>query len=95
MTPAGMAEVERARADGRWDAAYAPPSRMQPTASLRAALDANPDAAATFAGLSAAERYSINHRLHVLRTDAAKAKRIAAYIAALKRGESPHPPRGR
>lgn len=93
MTPAGMVEVERAKADGRWDAAYAPPRRMRTSPALQAALDANPAAAATFAGLSAAERYSMNHRLHHLKTDAGRAKRVAAYVETLARGESPHPSR--
>ena len=48
MRPAGLAEVERAKADGRWDAAYDSPSRIQPTRELLAALEANPRAKALF-----------------------------------------------
>jgi len=86
MTPAGMAEVERAKADGRWAAAYPPASRMSVPADLQASLDAAPGAAAAFAGLSGSERYSILYRLHDTRAPAARARRIEAVIAKLNDG---------
>jgi hypothetical protein len=64
MRPAGLAEVERAKADGRWDDAYAPPSRMEVPDDLRAALDAVPAAAEAFAALSKSRRYGVLFRIH-------------------------------
>ena len=85
MRPAGLEEIERARADGRWDAAYAPASTARPCPELQAALDASPQAAARFAALGAAERYLILHRLANLRTASARTRRVAACVAALER----------
>ena len=58
MRPAGLAEVEAAKADGRWADAYPPHSRAEPPPDLQAALDANPKAAAFFATLKGANRYA-------------------------------------
>ena len=62
MQPAGLREVERAKADGRWDAAYDAPSTATVPDDLQAALDANPAAAEFFAGLRRQNRYAILHR---------------------------------
>ena len=63
MQPAGLAEVERAKADGRWDAAYDAPSTATVPDDLRAALDADPKASAFFETLDANNRYAILHRI--------------------------------
>ena len=64
MTPAGLAEVARAKADGRWDAAYAPQARATPDADLAAALDAQPEARRFFDSLDSANRYAVLYRVH-------------------------------
>src|SRR4051812_40675174 len=64
MRPAGLAEVERAKADGRWEAAYPSQRNLAVPEDLQAALDADPVAAANFAGLSSQNRYAILYRLH-------------------------------
>ena len=63
MRPAGLAEVEAARADGRWEAAYAPPSRMSVPDDFSALLDASPEAERAFAALDARNRYAVLHRI--------------------------------
>ena len=63
MQPAGLAEVERAKADGRWDAAYDSPTTATVPDDLRAALDADPAAAKFFAELDSINRYAILHRI--------------------------------
>ena len=90
MRPAGLAEVERARADGRWDAAYAPPSRMEVPDDLRRALDATPAAAAAFAGLSGQNRYAILFQVHDAKRPETRARRIQRFVEMLARGETPH-----
>ncbi|MGE3811826.1 MAG: YdeI family protein [Candidatus Nanopelagicales bacterium] len=91
MTPAGLAEVERARADGRWDAAYAPPSTAAPTPELAAALDAVDGARAAFEGLDGRNRFAVLHRAASPTT--AKGRQSAATRLAemLGRGETPYP----
>ena len=86
MMPRGLAEVERARADGRWDAAYPPQSRATVPDDLQAALDADPAAAAAFAALSGQRRYAVLHRVHTASAKA-RAGRIAKFIGKLARGE--------
>ena len=90
MTPAGLAEVERARADGRWDAAYAPPSTIEVPEDLRAALAANPQAAAFFEGLDGANRYGILYRLHDARKPETRARRLQQFVAMLAEGRKIH-----
>ena len=89
MRPAGLAEVERAKADGRWDDAYAPPSRMEVPEDVRAALDASPAAAAAFETLTKSQRYSILWRVHDAKRPETRERRIAKYVAMLERGEKP------
>jgi uncharacterized protein YdeI (YjbR/CyaY-like superfamily) len=83
MRPAGLAAVEAARADGRWDAAYPPASRATVPGDLQAALDAAPDAAAFFAGLTGSPRYAFLYRLHHVTDPARRSARIADYIERL------------
>jgi uncharacterized protein YdeI (YjbR/CyaY-like superfamily) len=94
MRPAGLAEVERAKADGRWDAAYEPASRLTVPDDLAAALAASKKAAALFAKLDAANRYAILYRVGDAKKPETRARRIADFVAMLERGETPHPRRG-
>jgi uncharacterized protein YdeI (YjbR/CyaY-like superfamily) len=91
MQPAGRREVERAQADGRWEAAYEPPSTMAVPDDLQQALDANPAAAAFFAGLDRTNRYAILHRLHAAKKPETRTRRIESYVAMLADGMKLHP----
>jgi uncharacterized protein YdeI (YjbR/CyaY-like superfamily) len=93
MQPAGLAEVERAKADGRWDAAYDGPSTATVPDDLRAALDADPKASAFFETIDANNRYAILHRLHEAKKPETRVRRIEKFVAMLNRGETIHPPR--
>jgi uncharacterized protein YdeI (YjbR/CyaY-like superfamily) len=90
IRPAGLAQIEMAKADGRWDAAYAPASAATPPPDLAAALDANPRAAAFFATLTGANRYAVLYRVGAVKTPEARARKIAKFIAMLERGETIH-----
>ena len=95
MRPPGLAEVERAKADGRWDAAYDSPSKIEVPDDLREALDAEPKAAALFAELDSQNRYAILYRVHDAKRADTRARRIAEFVAMLARGETPLPRRKR
>ncbi len=90
MQCSGLAEVEAAKADGRWDAAYAPASTAQVPPDLQNALDASPQAAAFFATLKGANRYAILYRVGTAKRPETRAKRIAHFITLLERGETLH-----
>lgn len=90
MQSAGLVEVEAAKADGRWDAAYAPASTAQVPPDLQAALDASPRAANFFASLKGANRYAILYRVSTAKKPETRAKRIAAFVEMLQRGETVH-----
>ncbi|MHC5795716.1 YdeI/OmpD-associated family protein [Lacisediminihabitans sp. FW035] len=90
MRPAGLAEVERARADGRWDAAYRQKDAEVPE-DLRLALAANPAAAATFAALSAQNRFAILFRIAAVTRPATRAAKVEKFVAMLGRGETIYP----
>jgi uncharacterized protein YdeI (YjbR/CyaY-like superfamily) len=90
MQPPGLAEVERAKADGRWDEAYAPQSRAEVPADLQAELDARPAAASFFATLSSQNRYGILYRLQDAKRPETRAKRLAQFVEMLERGETLH-----
>jgi uncharacterized protein YdeI (YjbR/CyaY-like superfamily) len=91
MAAPGLAEVEAAKADGRWDRAYPPARDMSLPEDLRAAIEAEPAAAATLARLNAQNRFALAFRLHNLRTETGRRKRIAAFVEMLKRGETLYP----
>jgi uncharacterized protein YdeI (YjbR/CyaY-like superfamily) len=91
MKPSGLAAVELAKADGRWDAAYDSPSKVTVPEDLAAALAANPRASAFFATLNAANRYAILWRVHTAKKAETRARRIADFVAMLARNEKPHP----
>jgi uncharacterized protein YdeI (YjbR/CyaY-like superfamily) len=88
MRPAGLQEIARAKADGRWADAYASPTKMEVPDDLRRALEANPRAAEAFAALNASSRYSILYRVHHIKTPAARAQRIEEFVAMLSRGDA-------
>ena len=86
MRPAGLAEIERAQADGRWDAAYRQRDAVAPP-DLQAALDADPAAAAYLASLTKVDRFRIYFRLTNIKTPAVRAARIRDVIEKAARGE--------
>ncbi len=91
MQPAGLAEVERAKRDGRWDVAYDPPSRATVPDDLEAALAKNARAAAFFRTLDARNRYAVLWRVQTAKKIETRQKRIADFVAMLARGEKVHP----
>lgn len=95
MLPAGRAAVEAARADGRWDAAYAPPSEAEVPADLAAAVAAVPAAQAMFDVLTKTNRYALVHRLGAVKRAETRARRIAEFVEMLARHEAPYPQRAR
>ena len=90
MRPAGIAEIERAKADGRWAAAYDPPSTAELPADFLAELDRHPKAKAFFATLNKRNTYPVVHRLQTAVKPETRAKRLAAIIEMLERGERFH-----
>lgn len=86
MRPGGLAEVERAKADGRWEAAYRVKGAVAPD-DLKAALDAVPEAAAFIETLSKAERFQIYFRISNIKTASVRAARIADVVEKAARGE--------
>jgi uncharacterized protein YdeI (YjbR/CyaY-like superfamily) len=93
MRPAGLAEVERARADGRWEAAYRGSASISVPEDLAQALAAAPAAAAAFNGLSAQNRYAILYRLTTAKRAETRARRLEQFVDMLARGETIHPQR--
>lgn len=91
MTPHGQRHVDAAKADGRWDAAYAPirsASRDGVPADLRAAIEANPRALATFDTLGKQNLFALSFRTNAMRTPAGRARKIETLVAMLARGET-------
>jgi uncharacterized protein YdeI (YjbR/CyaY-like superfamily) len=86
MRPAGLAAVEAAQADGRWDRAYPGPATATVPDDLAAALAADPEAAAAFEALGRTDRYGILWRVDTARTPQTRARRIAAALDLLRRG---------
>ena len=98
MTPQGQRQVDAAKADGRWDAAYAP-IRMATEATLpadlRAAIEANPRARKTFRALGRQNLFALAFRTNNMKTPAGRSRKIAALVAMLARGETIVPERRR
>jgi uncharacterized protein YdeI (YjbR/CyaY-like superfamily) len=90
MRPAGLAEVEAAKADGRWQAAYAGQRTAEVPADLRRELDANPAARESFAALDSANRYAIVYRLNEAKRPETRERRLRKFVAMLERGEKLH-----
>ena len=95
MRPPGRAQVEQAKADGRWVAAYAGQGKSAPDADLIEALNAAPLARRLFDGLDAANRYAVLYRVHQSKTPEKRAAKIAEMVEMLNRGETIHPRRAR
>jgi uncharacterized protein YdeI (YjbR/CyaY-like superfamily) len=91
MHPAGIAEVERAKADGRWEAAYAGPADSEIPPDLAAALSAEPRARAMFEILTAHNRYAVLHRIGTAKRAETRSRRIEQFVAMLARGETVYP----
>ena len=86
MQPEGIAEVERAKADGRWARAYDGPANAEVPADLRTALDAVPPAAQSFAGLNSSKRYAILHQVLGAKRAETRERRIAKFVEMLADG---------
>jgi uncharacterized protein YdeI (YjbR/CyaY-like superfamily) len=93
MTAHGLRHVEAAKADGRWDRAYKSGKDMKIPADLQAAINAEPKAKAMLAKLSEQNRFALAFRTHNMKTQAGRKKKIATFVAMLKRGETIYPQR--
>jgi uncharacterized protein YdeI (YjbR/CyaY-like superfamily) len=90
MRPAGLAEVEAARADGRWEAAYEGQATAKIPDDLRRELDAHPTARKFFEGLDSTNRYAIVYRLSDAKRSETRERRLRKFVAMLERGEKIH-----
>jgi uncharacterized protein YdeI (YjbR/CyaY-like superfamily) len=91
MRAAGLAEVERAKADGRWEAAYEGQKRSEVPDDLQRELDARPRARAFFAELNSQNRYAILYRLQDAKKPETRARRLEKFVAMLEAGDTIHP----
>lgn len=89
MTEHGQKHVELAKADGRWDAAYK--TTMEPPEDLLSAIAADEAAQKTYASLSAQNRFALTFRVHNMKTEAGRRKKIAGFVEMLARGETIYP----
>lgn len=90
MRPAGIAEVERAQQDGRWDAATASPSTAEVPQDFLEALESSPAAKAFYGTLNRSNRFAVYYQLHHAKKPETRARRIARFIAMFERGETPN-----
>ena len=91
MAAAGRAAVESAKADGRWESAYAGPATAVVPADLAAAIAAEPRAQAMFEVLTSVNRYALIYRTNAVKLASTREKKIAGFVAMLARHESPYP----
>jgi uncharacterized protein YdeI (YjbR/CyaY-like superfamily) len=91
MQPAGLEAVAQAKADGRWEAAYAPQKEIEVPDDLTVALAAEPRAQANFEMLSSQNRYAVLYRIDTAKRSDTRARRIERFVAMLARGETVHP----
>jgi uncharacterized protein YdeI (YjbR/CyaY-like superfamily) len=91
LAPAGIREMEAAKRDGRWGAAYAPPSRIEVPEDLRAALRRSRSAREAFEALDSRNRYAILYRLHSAKRPETRASRLVKFVQMLAAGETLHP----
>lgn len=91
MTEHGLREVEAAKADGRWARAYASGKGMKIPDDLQVAIEAEPKALDMLGKLSAQNRFALAFRVHNMKTEAGRQKKIAAFVDMLKRGETIYP----
>jgi uncharacterized protein YdeI (YjbR/CyaY-like superfamily) len=95
MTEHGLRQVEAAKADGRWDRAYGSGKAMALPPEFLAAVEDEPEAKAMLASLSEQNRFAMAFRLHNVKTEATRRKKIAEYVAMLARGETIYPQKQR
>jgi len=95
MTPHGLRHVEAAKADGRWERAYLSGKQLKIPDDLQAAIDAEPLAKAMLAGLSEQNRYALAFRMHNIKTEVGRKRKIETFVAMLGRGETFYPQRKR
>jgi uncharacterized protein YdeI (YjbR/CyaY-like superfamily) len=95
MTDHGLRQVDAAKADGRWDKAYGAGKDMKIQEDFQAAIDAEPLAKAMLAKLSAQNRFALAFRVHNMKTEAGRKKKIESFVEMLKRGETIYPQRER
>ncbi|WEX86747.1 YdeI/OmpD-associated family protein [Sinorhizobium garamanticum] len=91
MTEHGLKQVEAAKADGRWERAYASGKDMKIPDDLQAAIDAEPKAREMLAKLSGQNRFALAFRTHNMKTEAGRKKKIENFVEMLKRGETIYP----
>ena len=91
MRASGTAEMDRAKADGRWEAAYAGPASIEVPPELTKALAASPKAKAMFATLNSQNRYAVLYRIATAKRPETRARRIEQFVAMLARGETIYP----
>jgi len=90
MRPAGLAEIDRAKADGRWEAAYDSPAKAQVPGDFLEELDHNPRAKAFFETINRVNRYAIIWRLQTAKTPETRARRMRTFVEMLEKGETLH-----
>lgn len=90
LTAAGIAEVEAARADGRWEAAYAGPASARLPPELVEALEGHPAAREAYDRLNGTNRYALYYRIHTLKRAESKVRKAAEFVAMLERGQAPY-----
>lgn len=95
MTQHGLSHVETAKADGRWDNAYGSGKDLKIPPDLQAAIDAQPEAKAMLGRLTEQNRFALAFRMHTIKTDAGRKRRIEAFAEMLKRGETVYPQKQR
>lgn len=91
MQPEGQAEIDRAKADGRWDRAYGGSRTMEFPPDLLAAIEAEPEALDLFNRLNAQNRFALAFRTHNIKTAAGRQKKIEGFVEMLKRGDTIYP----
>ena len=95
MHAAGRAELERAKSDGRWDAAYAGSATIEVPEDLANALAENPQAQRMFERLTSQNRYAVLYRVTTAKRADTRRRRIDEFVAMLARGETPYPQKRR
>ncbi|WP_407316766.1 YdeI/OmpD-associated family protein [Isoptericola halotolerans] len=93
MRARGQTEIDRAKEDGRWDAAYAGPATIEVPPALSAALARSPRATALWEVLTSQNRYAILHRLAIVKKEETRVRNAEKFVAMLERGETPYPQR--
>jgi len=93
MTEHGLKQVEAAKSDGRWNRAYGRSKEMKIPSDLQAAIDAEPKARRMLENLSAQNRFALAFRLHNMKTEAGRKKKITSFVEMLKRGQTIYPQR--